>query len=133
MYDYYREHIKPFIDFGKTKTQNFNSRQKGNGALNMTEYKLVESMQSDKPLDIDTTSSPNIVYQRKNIKSVEATGSEDDFTYKPKHWEYEERELTQDEYSQYLIAMEQVKEINEHSDEEAIDNYTRQLMDEGVL
>lgn len=65
--------------------------------------------------------------------SVEATGSEDDFTYKPKHWEYEERELTQDEYSQYLIAMEQAKEINEHSDEEAIDNYTRQLMDEGVL
>ena len=44
-----------------------------------------------------------------------------------------ERELTQDEYSQYLIAMEQAKEINEHSDEEAIDNYTRQLMDEGVL
>ena len=99
----------------------------------MTEYKLVESMQSDKPLDIDTISSPNIVYQRKNIKSVEATGNKDDFTYKPKHWEYEERELTQDEYSQYLIAMEQAKEINEHSDEEAIDNYTRQLMDEGVL
>lgn len=99
----------------------------------MTKYKLVESMQSDKPLDIDTTSSPNIVYQRKNIKLVEATRNEDDFTYKPKHWEYEERELTQDEYSQYLIAMEQAKEINEHSDEEAIDNYTRQLMDEGVL
>jgi len=99
----------------------------------MTEYKLVESMQSDKPLDIDATSSPNIVYQRKNIKLVEATGNEYDFTYKPKHWEYDERELTQDEYSQYLIAMEQAKEINEHSDEEAIDNYTRQLMDEGVL
>lgn len=99
----------------------------------MTEYKLVESMQSDKPLDIDTTSSPNIVYQRKNIKLVEATGNEDDLTYKPRHWEYEERELTQDEYSQYLIVMEQAKEINEHSDEEAIDNYTRQLMDEGVL
>ena len=99
----------------------------------MTEYKLVESMQSDKPLDNDAISSPNIVYQRKNHKSVESAGSVDDFTYKPKHWEYEERELTQDEYSQYLIAMEQAKEINEHSDEEAIDNYTRQLMDEGVL
>lgn len=99
----------------------------------MTEYKLVEGMQSDKPLDIDTTSSPNIVYQRKNIKSVEATGSEDDFTYKPKHWEYEERELTQDEYSQYLIAIEQVQAINEHSDNEAIDNYTMQLMQEGII
>ena len=99
----------------------------------MTEYKLVESMQSDKPLDIDTTSSPNIVYQRKNIKSVEATGNEDYFTYKPKHWEYEERELTQDEYSQYLIAMEQAKAINEHSNNEAIDNYTMQLMQEGII
>lgn len=99
----------------------------------MTEYKLVEGMQSDKPLDIDTTSSPNIVYQRKNIKSVEATGSEDDFTYKPKHWEYEERELTQDEYSQYLIAIEQVQAINEHSENEAIDNYTMQLMQEGII
>ena len=99
----------------------------------MTEYKLVESMQSDKPLDIDTTSSPNIVYQRPTIKSVEATGSEADFTYKPKHWEYEERELTQDEYSQYLIAMEQVQAINEHSDNEAIDNYTMQLMQEGII
>ena len=99
----------------------------------MTEYKLVESMQSDKPLDIDTTSSPNVVYQRKNIKLVEATGNEDDFTYKPKHWEYEERELTQDEYSQYLIAMEQVQAINEHSDNEAIDNYTMQLMQEGII
>lgn len=100
----------------------------------MTEYKLVESMQSDKPLDIDITSSPNIVYQRKNIKSVEATESrQTDFAYKPKHWEYEERELTQDEYSQYLIAMEQAKAINEHSDNEAIDNYTMQLMNEGEL
>lgn len=99
----------------------------------MTEYRLIESMQSDKPLDIDITSSPNIVYQRKNIKSVEATGSEDDFAYKPKHWEYEERELTQDEYSQYLIAMEQAEAINEHSDNEAIDNYTMQLMNEGEL
>ena len=99
----------------------------------MTEYRLVENMQSDKPLDIDTASSSNIVYQRKNIKLVEATGSEADFTYNPKHWDYEERELTQDEYSQYLIAMEQAKAINEHSDNEAIDNYTMQLMNEGEL
>lgn len=99
----------------------------------MTDYKNVESMQEDEPLEIDTISSPNVVYQRQNIKSVEATGKEEDNNYIPKHWEYEERELTKDEYSQYLIAMEQAKEINEHSDEEAIDNYTRQLMDEGVL
>ena len=64
--------------------------------------------------------------ERKKELMAQNKVSEDDFTYKPKHWEYEERELKQDEYSQYLIAMEQAKEINEHSDEEAIDNYTRQ-------
>lgn len=99
----------------------------------MTDYRLVESMQTDAPLEIDTASSPNVVYQRQNIKSVEAKGSEENNDYKPEHWEYEERELTKDEYSQYLIAMEQAKAINEHSDNETIDNYTMQLMNEGVL
>ncbi len=99
----------------------------------MTDYRLVENMETDAPVEIDAASSPNVVYQRKNIKSVKESGSEEEHNYKPAHWEYEERELTKDEYSQYLIAMEQAKEINEHSDEEAIDNYTRQLMDEGVL
>lgn len=99
----------------------------------MTDYRLVENMEADAPAEIDATTSPNVVYQRKNIKPVKESGSEEEHNYKPAHWEYEERELTKDEYSQYLIAMEQAKEINEHSDEEAIDNYTRQLMDEGVL
>ena len=67
------------------------------------------------------------------IKDKISKGSEENNDYKPEHWEYEERELTKDEYSQYLIAMEQAKAINEHSDNEAIDNYTMQLMNEGVL
>ncbi len=100
---------------------------------NMTDYRLVENMETDAPVEIDTASSPNVVYQRKNIKSVKESGSEEEHDYKPAHWEYEERELTKDEYSQYLIAMEQAKAINEHSDNEAIDNYTMQLMNEGVL
>lgn len=99
----------------------------------MTDYRLVENMETDTPAEIDATSSPNVVYQRKNIKSVKESGSEKENNYKPAHWEYEERELTKDEYSQYLIAMEQAEVINEHSDNEAIDNYTMQLMEEGAL
>lgn len=41
--------------------------------------------------------------------------------------------LNHDEYSRYLIAMEQVQAINEHSDNEAVDNYTIQLMQEGII
>lgn len=82
---------------------------------------------------IDADNLNKMDKQIKKLTTFASTLSEDDFTYKPKHWEYEERELTQDEYSQYLIAMEQAKEINEHSDNEAIDNYTMQLMQEGII
>ena len=98
----------------------------------MTDYKTVESMQSDKPLEIDTQSS-DTVYQRKNIRLVAASGTEGETDYKPKHWEYEERKLSRSEYAQYVVSMEQAEVINAHSDQEAIDNYTRELMDEGVI
>lgn len=99
----------------------------------MTEYKKVEGTQEQRPLEIDSASSPNVVYQRIGIKKVAKQGNTEDSAYTPEHWEYEEREMSREEYAQYLISMEQAKLINEHSDEEAIDNYTRQLMDEGVL
>lgn len=98
----------------------------------MTDYRTVESMQSDKPLEIDTQSS-DTVYQRKNIRLVAASGTEGETDYKPKHWEYEERKLSRSEYAQYVVSMEQAEVINAHSDQEAIDNYTRELMDEGVI
>lgn len=98
----------------------------------MTDYRVVESMQSDKPLEIDTQSS-DTVYQRKNIRLIAASGKEGEEDYKPEHWEYEERKLSRSEYAQYVVAMEQAEIINAHSDQEAIDNYTRELMDEGVI
>ena len=98
----------------------------------MTYYITVESMHSDKPFEIDTQSS-DTVYQRKNIRLVAASGTEGETDYKPKHWEYEERKLSRSEYTQYVVAMEQAEVINAHSDQEAIDNYTRELMDEGVI
>ena len=53
--------------------------------------------------------------------------------YSPEHFEYEEKTMTSSEYMQYLIAKEQTEAVNNHSDQEAIDNYTMQLMEEGVL
>lgn len=99
----------------------------------MTNYESVQGFQAEIPKEIDTDSSPNVVYQRKNIKRVSASGIEDEEDYIPKHWEYEERTMSNYEYEQYKIAMEQADAINSHSDQEAIDNYTRELMDEGVI
>lgn len=99
----------------------------------MTNYKLVQGTQTEIPKEIDTDSSPNVVYQRKNIVRISALGTEGEENYIPEHWEYEERTMTVTEYEQYRIAMEQADAINSHSDQEAIDDYTRQLMDEGVI
>lgn len=54
-----------------------------------------------------------------------------------KEWEYEERELTREEYTQSLIVKENtqgiVKAVTEFNKESAIDEYTMQLIEEGVL
>lgn len=99
----------------------------------MTDYIKVMSSQTEKPLELDATSSKFVVYQRKNITFVEEVTGESEQETVPAHWEYEERKMTKSEYSQYVIAMEQAAEINNHSDQEAIDRYTLQLMEEGVL
>lgn len=97
----------------------------------MTEYVLARS--TEKPEEIDTTISPTTVFQRRNVKRIAASGKEGKPDYSPAYYEYEERQMSTAEYAQYIISMEQAQEINDHSDQEAIDNYTRQLMDEGVI
>lgn len=97
------------------------------------EYVLVSGTQAEKPKEVDTESSPTTVYLRRNIKKVQQIGIEEDVNYQPEHWQYEECAMTTGEYFNYQMAMKQAEEINNHSDQEAIDNYTRQLMDEGVI
>ena len=97
------------------------------------EYVLVNGTQTERPLEVDTKSSPTTVYLRRNIKKVQQIGLEGDVNYQPEHWRYEECAMTIGEYFNYQMAMKQAEEINNHSDQEAIDNYTRQLMDEGVI
>lgn len=97
----------------------------------MTEYVLTRS--TEKPDELDAVTSPTTVFQRRNVNKIAASGKEGDIDYLPEHYEYEERQMSTSEYVQYKIAMEQADEINNHSDQEAIDNYTLQLIEQGVL
>ena len=61
----------------------------------MTDWKKVQGSQEEKPQEFDTTSSAVVVYQRRNIeriivKDMDGTTAE--------LWEYDERELTHEEY-----------------------------------
>jgi hypothetical protein len=57
-----------------------------------------------KPEDYDTTSSPTTVYQRRNVKDVTLQG--DDDAPGVAGWEYEERQLTRDEYNAQQAELE---------------------------
>lgn len=63
------------------------------------EYKHTQGSQIERPSEIDTTSSKTVVYLRKNIERVEHTDEQGNTYYL---WEYEETQLTHDEYSLYL-------------------------------
>lgn len=68
----------------------------------MTRWYKSESM--DKPEEWDTTSSPVVVYQRRNIAEQTRKGhnGEEDRTV----YEYEERTMTQDEYAAIQAELE---------------------------
>ena len=64
------------------------------------EYKHVEGSQKEKPLAIDTVSSSTIIYVRKNIRQVEKKDEQSEEIYKM--WEYDEAQLTREQYTDYL-------------------------------
>ena len=61
----------------------------------MMDWKTVQGSQPTKPEEFDTTSSEVVVYQRRNVHIVEV---EDMEGTKTTLWEYDERELTKDEF-----------------------------------
>ena len=61
----------------------------------MTNWKKVFGTQAEKPQELDTTSSPATVYQRRNIVATTRT---DEQKNKVEGFEYEECELTLEEY-----------------------------------
>lgn len=63
----------------------------------MTDWTKVQGSQESEPAAWDTTTSGNVVYQRRNVEQVETVGADGSTT---KLWEYEERQLTPAEYEE---------------------------------
>lgn len=60
----------------------------------MTDWKRVKGTQTEAPLLIDIVSSPDTVYEHRNIEQKQ---DEEENNY----WEYDERTFTKDEYILY--------------------------------
>lgn len=75
----------------------------------MTDWKKVQGSQVEKPQEFDTTTSAVIVYQRRNIQRVTVTNPDGTTT---ELWEYEEREMTREEYA-IVVAESQQAQIDQ--------------------
>lgn len=71
----------------------------------MTDWKEVQGSQDTKPAEFDTTSSSEVVYQRRNIEQIEVENPMDDT--KTKLWKYDEREMTRKEYEEVRVESQQ--------------------------
>lgn len=63
-------------------------------------YETVTGSQAEKPAELDTTSSAEYVYYRRNIKQIEQT---DDQGNTVTLWQYEEAKVSRQEYLQNCI------------------------------
>lgn len=71
----------------------------------MTNWRTVQGSQETKPSEFDTTSSKKVVYQRTNIKKVAVEGVDGETT---EVWQYDERQMTHDEYRLYTGLNESI-------------------------
>ena len=97
----------------------------------MTDWKQVTGSQSEKPLEVDAVSSESTIYLRRNIKEVEIENEVSG--EKVTMWQYEERQLTPQEYTLYTIVKEGIDEITDFQKQLVIDEYTEELIKEGVI
>ena len=108
----------------------------------MTDWKKVTGTQPDKPEEVDRTSSPSTVYLRKNIEQVirEVEGN-DGKIQTVNEWQYDEKEMTVEEYENMALMKSVVEEntsgivesVTQFQKDAVIDEYTQQLMEEGVI
>ena len=108
----------------------------------MTDWKKVTGTQPDKPEEVDRTSSPSTVYLRKNIEQVtrEVEGN-DGKIQTVNEWQYDEKEMTVEEYENMALMKTVVEEntsgivesVTQFQKDAVIDEYTQQLMEEGVI
>lgn len=89
---------------------------------------------------MDRESSPTTVYLRRDIEQVQRPAT-DESGAEVTEWRYEEQELTVDEYEQ-MVLMQQVvtkntesivTSVTEFQKDAVIDEYTMQLVEEGLI
>lgn len=106
----------------------------------MKDWKTVTGTQQERPEEVDRESSPTTVYLRKNIRQVEQKEAEDS-EETVSVWQYEERELSVQEYESMVIMQQVVAEntqgivasVTEFQKGAVIDEYTMQLIEEGII
>lgn len=76
----------------------------------MREWKKVQGSQKEKPVEFDTATSAVVVYQRRNVELITLTNQDGSTA---ELWEYDEREMTYDEYINIRaeIQQEQIDKI----------------------
>ncbi|MBS6194260.1 MAG: hypothetical protein KH828_01585 [Clostridiales bacterium] len=107
----------------------------------MKEWKLQQGTQEERPEEIDRTSSPTTVYLRRNITQVERAVEGESGEQTVKEWQYEEQEMTVEEYEQMLLMQQVVSKqtegivesVTQFQKEAVIDEYTEQLIEEGLI
>ena len=101
----------------------------------MKDWKTVTGTQQERPEEVDRESSPTTVYLRKNIRQVEQKEAEDSGET-VSVWQYEEQEL------ESMILMRQavsenasgiVESVTQFQRDVVIDEYTEQLIEEGLI
>lgn len=97
-------------------------------------YKKAESLTM--PSETDSVSSPDGIFIRKNIETVEVTDLSGETVVK---YRYDEAFLTADEYEAYKTAQykdsvsEALNSVALRREAEIIDDYTLKLIEEGVI
>lgn len=108
----------------------------------MADWKKVTGTQTERPEEVDRKSSPSTVYLRRNIKQVEKEidGMNGEKTTVIE-WQYEEKEMTVEEYENVALMRTIVKEntsgivesVTQFQKDTVIDEYTQQLIEEGII
>lgn len=138
-YNYYIDYIKPKINVKKLKRIVSKHSRKEN---EHDRLEKVTGTQPDKPEEVDRTSSPSTVYLRKNIEQVtrEVDGS-DGKIQTVTEWQYDEKEMTVEEYENMALMKSVVEEntsgivesVTQFQKDAVIDEYTQQLIEEGLI
>ena len=108
----------------------------------MTDWKKVTGTQTERPEEIDKTSSPSMVYLRRNIEQVKREIEGIDGEIKTTtEWQYEEKEMSIEEYKNMILMQQIVEEntsgivesVTQFQKDAVIDEYTAQLIEEGLI